>query len=109
MPLWTGQPLAYPTVQKTGAAAFCPPTAALIGAVLSLLTEIIEPLIPKFSGHIVNSTGERVLSEFDSVVEATRCAAALRDAVLERNRMGGRRGWRLGRCSVRVKRRLRHV
>jgi hypothetical protein len=22
MPLWTGQPLAYPTVQKTGAAAY---------------------------------------------------------------------------------------
>ena len=31
------------------------------------------------------STGERVLSEFDSVVEAARCAAALRDAVCERN------------------------
>ena len=55
-------------------------------ALTALLTEIIEPLIPKFGGHIVNSTGERVLSEFDSVVEATRCAAALRDAVLERNR-----------------------
>jgi adenylate cyclase len=56
-------------------------------ALTALLTEIIEPLIPKFGGHIVNSTGERVLSEFDSVVEATRCAAALRDAVLQRNRM----------------------
>ena len=29
MPLWTGQPLAYPTVQKTGAAAFFPVTNAL--------------------------------------------------------------------------------
>ena len=43
------------------------------------------PLIPQFGGHVVNSTGERVLSEFDSVVEAARCAAALRDAVCERN------------------------
>jgi adenylate cyclase len=55
-------------------------------ALTALLTEIIEPLIPKFGGHIVNFTGERVLSEFDSVVEATRCAAVLRDGVLERNR-----------------------
>ena len=61
--------------------------AETLTALTALLTEIIEPLIPKFSGHIVNSTGERVLSEFDSVVEATRCAAALRDAVLQRNRM----------------------
>ena len=60
--------------------------ADALTALTALLTEIIEPLIPKFGGHIVNSTGERVLSEFDSVVEATRCAAALRDAVLARNR-----------------------
>jgi adenylate cyclase len=61
--------------------------AETLTALTALLTEIIEPLIPKFGGHVVNSTGERVLSEFDSVVEATRCAAALRDAVLQRNRM----------------------
>ena len=60
--------------------------ADALTALTALLTEIIEPLIPKFGGHVVNSTGERVLSEFDSVVEATRCAAALRDAVLARNR-----------------------
>jgi class 3 adenylate cyclase len=55
-------------------------------AVTALLTEIILPLIPQFGGHVVNSTGERMLSEFDSVVEATRCAAALRSAVSQRNR-----------------------
>jgi len=60
--------------------------AEALTALTALLTEIIEPLIPKFGGHIVNFTGERVLSEFDSVVEATRCAAVLRDGVLERNR-----------------------
>jgi adenylate cyclase len=59
---------------------------SLVG-LTALLTEVIEPLITEFGGHVVNSTGERVLSEFDSVVEATRCAAALRDAVLERNQM----------------------
>jgi hypothetical protein len=30
MPLWTGQPLAYPTVQKTGAAAKVPTFVALL-------------------------------------------------------------------------------
>jgi adenylate cyclase len=60
--------------------------ADIFSGLRALLTEIIEPLIPKFGGHIVNSTGERLLSEFDSVVEATRCAATLRDAVLETNR-----------------------
>jgi adenylate cyclase len=52
----------------------------------SLVAEVIEPRIPEFGGNVVNSTQERVLSEFDSVVEATRCAAALRDAVFQRNR-----------------------
>jgi adenylate cyclase len=52
----------------------------------SLVADVIEPRIPEFGGNVVNSTGERVLSEFDSVVEATRCAAALRDAVFQRNR-----------------------
>jgi adenylate cyclase len=54
-------------------------------ALTALLIEVIEPLVPQFGGHVVNSTGERALCEFDSVVEATRCAAALRGAVSEWN------------------------
>jgi adenylate cyclase len=50
-----------------------------------LVTEIIEPTISEFGGNVVNWTGERVLAEFDSVVEAARCAAALRDAAAQRN------------------------
>jgi adenylate cyclase len=56
-------------------------------ALTALVSELIMPLIPTFGGHVVNWTGERVLSEFDSVVTAARCAAALRDAVSERNKM----------------------
>lgn len=56
-----------------------------LASLTALLAEVIEPLISEFGGHLVNSTGERVLSEFDSVVEATRCAAALNDAVAKRN------------------------
>jgi adenylate cyclase len=46
-----------------------------------LRTEIIEPQVRKFGGHLVRWTGDEVLVEFESVVEAVRCAAALRDAV----------------------------
>src|SRR6516164_2108934 len=53
----------------------------------SFLTEIIEPLIPEFGGNIFKHTGELALIEFDSVVEAARCAAAMRDAVLQMNQM----------------------
>jgi len=51
----------------------------------TLVTEVIEPTINEFAGNVVNWTGERVLAEFDSVVEAARCAASLRDAAAQRN------------------------
>jgi len=53
----------------------------------SFRAEIIEPLIPEFGGNIFKHTGELVLIEFESVVEAARCAAALRDAALQMNQM----------------------
>src|SRR6266567_6573735 len=46
----------------------------------ALLSEIFEPLIDEFEGHIFKRADEAILAEFESVVEATRCAAALRDA-----------------------------
>ena len=51
----------------------------------AVLTEVIEPLVPAFDGNIFKRTGDLVLIEFDSVVEAVRCAAALRDGVGEMN------------------------
>src|SRR6266436_3328566 len=48
-------------------------------------TELIQPLVPEFDGNIFKQTGDLVLIEFDSVVEATRCAAALRAAAVQRN------------------------
>jgi adenylate cyclase len=51
----------------------------------SFLTEVIEPLIPEFGGSIFKHAGELVLIEFDSVVEAARCAVAMRDAVWQMN------------------------
>jgi adenylate cyclase len=49
------------------------------------LTDVIDPLIPEFEGNIFKHTADLVLIEFDSVVEATRCAAALRNAVTRHN------------------------
>ncbi len=51
----------------------------------SFLTEIIEPLAPEFGGNIFKRASELVLIEFDSVVEAARCAAAMRDAASHMN------------------------
>jgi adenylate cyclase len=53
----------------------------------SFLTEVIEPLIPEFGGNIFKHTSGLALIEFDSVVEAARCAAALRDAAAQMNQV----------------------
>ena len=53
----------------------------------SFLAEIIEPLVPEFGGNIFKRAGELVLIEFDSVVEAARCAAAMRDAAAQMNQL----------------------
>jgi adenylate cyclase len=50
-----------------------------------LRSEIIEPEVRKFGGHIIRWTGDSVLIEFESVVEAVRCAVALREAVSQSN------------------------
>src|SRR5215470_1767672 len=49
------------------------------------LTAVVEPQITKFGGNIFKETAELVLVDFDDVVMATRCAAGLRDAVVELN------------------------
>ena len=51
----------------------------------AFVTELIEPRIAEFGGQMINWTGERALIEFDSVVEATRYAALLRDGAAQKN------------------------
>jgi adenylate cyclase len=48
-------------------------------------SEIIEPQVAKSGGKLIRWTGDGVLVEFESVVEAVRCAAALREAVARLN------------------------
>ena len=50
-----------------------------------LLTGVVEPQIGEFGGNIFKETTELVLADFDDVVKAARCAAALRDAVAQTN------------------------
>jgi adenylate cyclase len=49
------------------------------------LTTVVEPQITEFGGNIFKETTELVLADFEDVVEAARCAAGLRDAVVQMN------------------------
>jgi adenylate cyclase len=57
---------------------------SLIGITL-LRSEVIEPQVLSFGGNLLRWTGDGVLVEFESVVEAVRCAGALREAVAQLN------------------------
>jgi adenylate cyclase len=46
--------------------------------------ELVDPKIGEHSGRIVKTTGDRVLVEFASVVDAVRCAAELQRAMIDR-------------------------
>ncbi len=52
----------------------------------AVLTQVIEPLASEYGGNIFKQTSDLALIEFESVVEAARCAAGLRDAVEQKNR-----------------------
>ena len=47
--------------------------------------ELIEPLVAEHGGRIVKTTGDGVLIEFPSVVEAVACAVAVQQGMAERN------------------------
>ena len=47
--------------------------------------ELVEPKIGAHSGRIVKTTGDGILAEFASVVDAVRCAVAMQQGMAERN------------------------
>src|SRR5580693_6419853 len=49
------------------------------------LREVIDPKIREHRGHIVKTTGDGVLAEFASVVDAVRCAAEIQRAMADRD------------------------
>jgi adenylate cyclase len=46
--------------------------------------ELVDPKIGEHSGRIVKTTGEGMLAEFVSVVDAVRCAAEVQRAMIDR-------------------------
>jgi adenylate cyclase len=46
--------------------------------------ELVDPKISEHSGRIVKTTGDGILAEFPSVVDAVRCAAELQRAMIDR-------------------------
>jgi adenylate cyclase len=46
--------------------------------------ELVDPKIREHSGRIVKTTGDGLLAEFPSVVDAVRCAAELQRGVIDR-------------------------
>ena len=49
------------------------------------LKELIEPCIAEHSGRVVKTTGDGLLAEFASVVDAVKCAVAFQEGMAERN------------------------
>ena len=49
------------------------------------LKELIEPCIAEHHGRVVKTTGDGLLAEFASVVDAVRCAVAFQEGMAERN------------------------
>src|SRR5512135_3391840 len=47
--------------------------------------ELIDPKISEYGGRIVKTTGDGLLLEFPSVVEAVRCAVDVQRGMAERN------------------------
>src|SRR5438552_13453153 len=47
--------------------------------------ELIDPKIAEYGGRIVKSTGDGLLLEFPSVVDAVRCAVDVQRGMAERN------------------------
>jgi adenylate cyclase len=56
-----------------------------LAALRAVRRELIDPGIAEHKGRIVKTTGDGLLAEFASVVDAVRCAAAVQRAMAERN------------------------
>ncbi len=48
-------------------------------------TQLWDPAIARFRGHIANTAGDSILAEFGSVLDAVNCAVAVQRNMLERN------------------------
>src|SRR5215469_18465548 len=51
----------------------------------TLRSELFDPTIKTYRGHIANTAGDSILAEFGSVVDAVTCAVTIQERILERN------------------------
>ncbi|MDP6707986.1 MAG: adenylate/guanylate cyclase domain-containing protein [Alphaproteobacteria bacterium] len=51
----------------------------------ALRSDVIDPTIAVHNGHVVKRTGDGVLVEFRSVVDAVRCGIEIQNSMIERN------------------------
>ncbi|HEY6984009.1 adenylate/guanylate cyclase domain-containing protein [Reyranella sp.] len=56
-----------------------------LGALKSHRRELVDPLIAQHQGRIVKTTGDGLLIEFGSIVDAVRCAVVVQQGMKERN------------------------
>lgn len=56
-----------------------------LAALTSHINNFIDPLITRHKGRLVKTTGDGLLVEFASVVDAVRCAVAFQEGMLIRN------------------------
>ena len=56
-----------------------------LAALTAHLSELIEPCIAEHRGRVVKTTGDGLLAEFASVVDAVRCAMAFQEGMAKRN------------------------
>jgi len=66
--------------------------AGTLAALHSLRSELLDPAISRHRGRIVKLTGDGVLVEFSSIVEAVQCAAEIQRDLAARNRAAGSKG-----------------
>src|ERR1700723_1618942 len=51
----------------------------------ALRSDLIDPAVAAHHGRVVERTGDGLIAEFRSVVEAVRCAIAMQNGLIERN------------------------
>jgi len=57
-----------------------------LARLMSHYNELLHPAIARFAGRIVKTTGDGLLAEFDSVVDAVRCLVEIQEAMRVRNK-----------------------
>src|SRR5437763_9817020 len=56
-----------------------------LAALMAHRRELVDPLIAQHQGRIVKTTGDGMLIEFASVVDAVRCAVVIQSGMDDRN------------------------